>query len=168
MHNLLAHCPRNPANMANHCSGQHGKTCCNTDTSLPLPVCFSEESIQRQLGYLLSPRFPALNLRCQPVHTALVPALLYVPANYVPVCTPFVTSSPVNEHKRADSACAVYDDSVFSSKQSVRGQTAPWFESATAQALDKEKERAKPHPRGRDQWDCDFCGLECLCEGLPV
>jgi hypothetical protein len=167
MHNLLAHHSQTPANMANHYSGQHGTTCCNTDTALPLPVCFSEESIQRQLGYFLTPRCAALKSLCQPVHTALVPALLYVPTYYVPIPTPRVISDPVNVHKRADSACAVDGSDTSCSVAAPEGQRAPWFGSATAQVLDTEKARTKTHPRRRDEWDCDFCGLGCFCEGLP-
>ena len=153
--------------MANHCSGQQDRTCCNTDATLPLPVCFSEESIQRQLGYLFAPPYPSRSSRCQlPVHTALVPALLYLPAVYLPISTPCINDGASSQHKRVDSAIAVDDDSESHSKENARCQTAPWFESATAQFLEREKERAQSYPRGRDEWDCVFCGLECFCQSL--
>lgn len=168
MHKLLPQSSSNPVNMASPCPDQHVTTCCSTDTTLPLPVYFSEDSIKRQLSCLPTPRFPSLNLLCQPVHPALMPALLYVPAYYTTISTPCVNGIVNSGHKRVDSAVVVDDDSKTHSKDALKSQTAPWFESATAQVLDREKERTRVYSRGRDEWDCDFCGLECFCEDFSA
>lgn len=192
---LLAQQTTASAKMDRHCAdmtNRHNIGCCSPDTVLPLPVCFSEESIQRQLGYLLNP-CPSLRLRtdapcapkarhtrCQPVHTAFVPALLYVPAYYIPTFIPCLISDASCDRKRADSAVAVSPDikpstakiqisDVDSESCGVEvgeGRRAPSFESAASQFSERLGERAKPWPRGRDDWECDFCGAECFCDGF--
>lgn len=133
--------------MTTHCPAQ--RRTAHTALALPLPLCFSPDSTHRHLTPLLAP------LRHQ-VHTALVPALLYVPARYLPLSPPHTLRNPVPELKRADSACAADRDSEPESRST---QLVP---------LDEEKPRAELEscPRGRAQWACDFCGLECFCGGL--
>lgn len=148
-----------------------GKPQCTPNTRLPLPLCFSEASIQRQLGHLLSPC--TSRGRDQPIHTALVPALLYVPAFYVPISSACVSCESSRGHRRADSAVVVNEDSRSCGKKDVECKVAPWFESAARQFADVQgqvrvqSERAKMDSRARLEWECDFCGLECFCEGLP-
>lgn len=195
IHYLLAQETTASAKMDRHCADmttRHSINCCSLDTVLPLPVCFSEQSIQRQLGYLLDP-CPSLRLhtdarcapkarhkRCQPVHTAFVPALLYVPADYIPTPIPCLISDSSCDRKRTDSAVAVSPDmkpstakiqfsDVDSESCTVevgKDRRAPWFESAASQFCERLAERVKPWQRRRDGWECDFCGVECFCAGF--
>ena len=47
-------------------------------------------------------------------------------------------------------------------------ERAPWFGAAAAgRFLGRLGDGGKGGARGRDGWECGFCGGECFCVGLP-
>lgn len=180
MYNASAYRARIPTDMDRYqkdLSNVVSPSCCSTGTSLPPPSSFSEDTIQRQLGHLLdrpclsgSPHLREPSARVcrphiyRPVHTAVVPALLYVPAYYVPI----YSSCFSNDRKCVGSSLRC--ENITRMQECVRCNDACGMKQSHERSgrydepYEKIEVKVEPRLRGRDEWDCDFCGFECFCE----
>ena len=146
--------------------------CTNADRRLPPPSCFGEDTIQRQLDYILDCPCPVPKKQLQVsrvyqrLHTTFLPALLYVPAYYYPIHTPCVSRCP--DYAGTCTHCADDQEPPECELYKKAGQAEHLDKKLTSSSkLSKEPEKqVEPQPRPRDNWKCDFCGPECFCSGL--
>ncbi|KAH6616496.1 hypothetical protein C7974DRAFT_474962 [Boeremia exigua] len=156
-----------------------------TATPFPPPASFTSEHIRHLTCPSTSPYSQPPPQRAEPhtyrpVHTALVPALLFVPAYYVPAHTPCDCCKSEGEGEDVETPAAssasdsgsetgavldvetaeMYVGGVLDSDSasSETGEYTPWFRSAAEQFKESVGEVDGERWRGRDGWECDFCG----------